>query len=71
MSWCDFDLTFKFAVVTLTFKRSFGLYLKTVRCRILIHDRDNGWGILGCDLDLIVNFAVVTLTFLLPAILQL
>ena len=28
MSWCDFDLTFDLAVVTLTFKILCGLYLR-------------------------------------------
>ena len=27
MSWCDLDLTFDLAVVTLTYKILFGLYL--------------------------------------------
>ena len=34
-SWCDLDLTFDLAVVTLTFKILSGLYLrnhKTIRC---------------------------------------
>ena len=34
MSWCDLDLTFDLAVVTLTYK--------TIRCRKLILGRDIG-----------------------------
>ena len=45
MSWCDLDLTFDRAVVTLTCKILSGLYLGTVRCRKLIFGRDIGWGL--------------------------
>ena len=41
-SWCELDLTFDLAVVTLTYKILSGLYLgnRTVRCRKLIRGRD-------------------------------
>ena len=40
MSWCDLDLTFDLAVVTLSLKILSGLYL--VSCRKLILGRDIG-----------------------------
>ena len=43
MPWCDFDLTFDIAVVTLTFKSYPGYILETVRCRKLKLGRDIGW----------------------------
>ena len=42
MSWCDLDLTFDLAIVTLTNKILSGLYLGTVRCRKFILGRDIG-----------------------------
>ena len=39
------DLTFDFAVVTLTYKIFCGLCWEIVRCRKLILDRDIGWGL--------------------------
>ena len=39
-SWSYPDLTFDLAVVTLNMKNLSGLYLRTVRCRKLILDRD-------------------------------
>ena len=33
MSWCDIDLAFDHAVLTLTYKILSGLYLENVRCR--------------------------------------
>ena len=47
MSWCDLDLTFDLAVVTLTYKILSGLYLRTVRCRKLILGKDNWLGDVG------------------------
>ena len=45
-SWCDLDLTFDLAVVTLTYKILCRLYLgETVRCRKLILSRDIGKGL--------------------------
>ena len=43
-SWCDLNLTFDLAEVTLTYNILFGLYL-TVRCRTLLLGRDIGWGL--------------------------
>ena len=40
MSWCDLDLTFDLAVVTLTLKMMLGYILDTIRCRQLILGRD-------------------------------
>ena len=56
MSWCDLDLTFDCAVVTLTYKSCLGYISEMVRCRKLILDRSlvrgcrcaTSW----CDLDL-------------------
>ena len=42
MSWCDFDLSFDLAIVTLTYKSFLGYILETVRCRKLILGRDIG-----------------------------
>ena len=42
MSWSEIDLTFDFAVVTLTFKSCLGYISETVRYRKLILDRDIG-----------------------------
>ena len=44
MSWCDLDLTFDLARVTLSLKILSGLYLGNVRCRKLILGRDISWG---------------------------
>ena len=67
MSWCDFDLSFDLAVVTLNYKSCPGYISDSVRCRKLILSRDIGWGcrcaMSWCDLDLTFNLAVVTLTF--------
>ena len=38
MSWCDHDLTFDFAVVTLTYKMLFGLHLRNREKLILGSD---------------------------------
>ena len=56
MSWCDLDLTFDLAVVTMIYKIFSGLYLgncvgsrklvvgsSRCRCRKLIHGRNIGW----------------------------
>ena len=40
MSWCDLDLTFDLAVVTLTFKFCLGNISETVNYRKLIRGRD-------------------------------
>ena len=46
MSWCDVELTFDLAVVTLTYEILSRLYhRKTVRCRKLLLGRDIGWGL--------------------------
>ena len=42
MSWCDLDVTFDLAVVTLTSKILSGYIFETVRCRKLILGRDIG-----------------------------
>ena len=47
LSWCDLDLTFDLAVVTLTFKSYPGYISETVRCRKLILGRDILVGVLG------------------------
>ena len=45
MSWYDLDLTFDFAVLTLTCKILSGLiYQKPLRCRKLVLSGDIGWG---------------------------
>ena len=45
-SWCNLDLTFDLAIVTLNFKLLAGLYIsETVRCRKLILGRDIGLGL--------------------------
>ena len=41
-SWCDLDLSFHLAVVTLTYKILSGLDLGTIRCKKLILGRDIG-----------------------------
>ena len=43
--WCDLDLTFDLAVVTLTYKILSRLYIGTVRCRKFVLYRDIGWGL--------------------------
>ena len=66
MSWCDLDLTFYLAVVTLTYIALSGYMSATVICRKLILGRTlvggcrcaTSW----CDLDLTFDLAVVTLT---------
>ena len=35
MSWCNLDLTFDLAVVTLTYKILSGLILESIRCKKL------------------------------------
>ena len=45
MSWCDLDLTFDLAVVTLTFKICPGYISRTVRCRKVILGRDISSGV--------------------------
>ena len=42
MSWCDLDLTFDLAIVTVTYKILYGLILETIRYRKLILGRDIG-----------------------------
>ena len=42
MSWCDLDLTFDLAIVTLACKILSGLYLGNRKCRKLILGRDIG-----------------------------
>ena len=44
-SWCDLDLIFDLAIVTLTYKILSGYILETVRCRKLIRGRDIGLGL--------------------------
>ena len=48
MSWCDLDLTFDLAVVTLSFKILSGYILETVRYRNLILGRDIDKGVCRC-----------------------
>ena len=67
-SWCDLDLTFDLAAVTLSLKILSGYISDTVRCRKLILGRDIGYGVCRCatswcDLDLTFDLAVVTLTY--------
>ena len=67
MSWCDLDLTFDLAVVTLSHKSCLGYIWETVRCRMLTLDRDIDGGC-RCltswyDLDLNCDLAIVTLTY--------
>ena len=65
-SWCDLDLTFDLAVVTLTYKILSGLCLGN--CKVYEVDAWYGYwlGVVGaaswCDHDLTFNLAVVTLT---------
>ena len=48
MSWCDLDLTFDLAVVTLTFKSLSGNINESVKCKKLIPGRDtNCLGVVG------------------------
>ena len=49
MSWCDLDLTFDLAVVTLTYKILSGLYRVNVRCRKLKLGRDIVCGLKVCN----------------------
>ena len=44
-SWCDLDLTFDLAVVTLTYKSFPGYISETARCRKLVLGRNIGWGL--------------------------
>ena len=44
VSWCDIDMTFDLAIVTLTFKILSGYILETVRCRTLILCMVSDWG---------------------------
>ena len=46
-SWCDLDLNFDLAVVTLTYKILSGLYLRNSKVWKLILGRDIGWGVVG------------------------
>ena len=41
-SWCDLNLAFHLALVTLSFKILSGLYLGKCKCRRLMLDRDIG-----------------------------
>ena len=43
--WCDLNLTFALAVVTLTYKIFSGYISEILRCRKLILGRDIGWGL--------------------------
>ena len=43
-SWCDLDLTFDLAIMTLTYK-ILGYILETLRCRKLIRGRDIDQGL--------------------------
>ena len=45
MSWCDLDLTFELAVVTLTYKILSGLYLGNHKVEGIDTGRDIGWGL--------------------------
>ena len=57
LSWCDLDLTFDLAIMTLTFKILSGLYLgsRTVgACRCA-----TSW----CDLDFTFDHVIVTMSF--------
>ena len=45
MSWCDLDLTFDLAVVTLTFKILSRIYVEKIKCRKLILGRDIALGL--------------------------
>ena len=67
MSWCDLDLTFDLAVVTLTYIKSCLDYIwETVRCRKLILGKGIGWGCRcatsRCNLDFTFDLAIETLS---------
>ena len=54
MSWCDLDLTFDLAVVTLTFKIFYPSYISPIlRCRKLIFGRHIGWRVVGVQRDVV------------------
>ena len=67
MSWCDLDVTFVLAVVTLSYNILSGYISATVRCRKFLLGMSNGWGCRcatsWCNLDLTFNFVVVSMTF--------
>ena len=46
-SWCDLDLTFDLAIVTLTIKTCPGYISETIRCRNLMLGRDIWLGGVG------------------------
>ena len=47
MYWCDLDLTFDLAIVTLTYKILSWLYVGNRKVRKLILGRDIGLGVVG------------------------
>ena len=48
MSWCDLDLNFELAVVTLTYKSCLGYISETLRCSKLIQVWYGHWlGVVG------------------------
>ena len=71
-SWCNLDLTFDLAVVTLTFKILSGNISETVKCRKLIVGRDIAQGLQVCIIvfSLLIN-AVISLLNCLVLILYL
>ena len=65
--WCDVDLTFDFASVTLPFKIFSSLYLgNKKKCRKLKLARETNWGYMSaicwCNFDLTFYLAKVTFT---------
>ena len=69
MSWCDLDLTFDLAAVTLTIKSYLGYVSETVRCMELIHDMDICLGVVGVQ-HLGVTFNFCSVKVCLPAIFE-
>ena len=45
MSWCDLDMTFDHAVLTLTYNILSGLYLGNHKVQEVILGRHIGWGV--------------------------
>ena len=69
LSWCYLDLTFYFAVVTLTLKFCLGNICEIVKCKKLIFGKLVGTLVRGCrcatswcDLDLTFDHVVVTMS---------
>ena len=62
-SWCDLNLAFDLAVMTLTFKilSSVSYISETIKCGKLV--RGYGWAASECDLEFTFDLAVMTLTF--------